>query len=181
MELEVREELRQEEVGADRAMEEERVLADPAQARPHPPFPLQDGTGVDVAPEARRRKDLLEPTAERLQPRGDVVVVVATQRVGGDAPAETRAPVLRRRRRRTVGEGEHDHGARPGNQPTGIEALGCPALEVAHVARSSLGEPRGEKGLVRERRQRSAADQRKADESGLRRDPLLRRGHPRSV
>src|SRR5262249_59822047 len=101
LELEIGEELRQEEVGSAGAMEEERVLADPSQARPHPPFALQDGTGVDVSSEARRREVPLEPGRERRQPRADVVMVVAAERVGGDAATETRAPVLQRRRRRT--------------------------------------------------------------------------------
>src|SRR5262249_5099403 len=74
--------------------------------------------------------------------------------------------------------GDDDHGAGPRHQPPGIQALLRPALEIAHLAGSSLGEPRGEERLTRERCQRSAPDHRKPETARFRRDPLLPRRHP---
>ena len=102
VEREVGEQLGEEEVGASGAMEDERVLPDPAEAGARPPLPLEHRPGVDVGTEARARKDVVETRDQALEKRSHALVIVGAERVGGDAPAELGPPVARRWRRGAI-------------------------------------------------------------------------------
>src|SRR5204863_6069622 len=176
-ELEVREQLGQEEVRAGGAVEQQRVLADPAEAGAHRPLALEHRARVDVALEARAREGGGEARGERAQERAHARVVVRAERVGGDPAGERRAPVAWGRRRRAVGVGEGDDGARPRPRRARVDALRCAPCQVAHLAGAALRQPRLEERAHGERRERRRAGAGEAQRPRRGRDRRLARTH----
>src|SRR5262249_54363113 len=175
------EELREEEVRPERAVEDEGVLADPAEARSHGPLPLQYRARVDVGAKARARPERRESIRETAEQVADAVVVVGAARVGGDPPAERRPPVAGRGRWRSIRKREADDRTGPRHETARVETLVAPPREPGHGACGSVGDPAGEKLADGQRCERGAAGEGESERARLGGDPLFPRRHARPL
>ena len=153
---EVRNHYAEEQVRAERAVDQQRVLADPAEpgARGHGAF--EHGAGVDVTAQRDRRADeRLDAALERVEAFAQHVVVVVAARVARKA-AVPRGRGARRFRR--VAQRDRDQRARAGQKAPRIDALLDAAREVRHLARVAACEPLAQERVVRTGRGGREAD-----------------------
>src|SRR6059058_2525395 len=181
VEREVGQELGEEEVRAGRAVEEERVLADPAETGARRPFPLEHRPRVDVRAEAGGGKDVAEPLDQPLEQRAYPVLIVHAEGVRGDASAQLGPPVARWHGRGAIRIGERHDAARPGKRRARVYALCRAPREVAHLTRAAVREPALEKRPPLEGAERRRAGPREPEQTRLARDALRGGGHCHTV
>ncbi len=81
------------------AIERGGVFAEPTEARLGRPFALEDGTGIDVCASDGALAKFPDRIGDGARLLEDHIVIIGTERVGGDAPAQLGAPIELGRRR----------------------------------------------------------------------------------
>jgi len=132
------------------AIQQHRVLADPAEAGHAGKLALQQGRGVDHAAHACPGRQVEVEFGQSAEPGTDYGVVVGPPRVAGNASLSGRG---RARRCAAVGHAQHEDALRPLEDAVRVLAGFHPIRQVVHLARvagcqpvqeaSDAGGPRG--------------------------------------
>ena len=119
-------------------VQEQGVLADPAQAGQLGELAFQERGRIDHAANRRRGRQLAMKVGQGVQPLADHVVIVGPPGISGDpALAWGRLGGLLR----AIGHGQHEQAARAVQDVLGVLVGGGPAGDVLHLSGKTVGEP----------------------------------------
>ncbi len=150
------------------------VAPEPSQPRLGRPFPFEHRAGIDIGSNYGVGMKFANPGGDQSGLGQDRIVIIGSERIRRDSPAELRAPVEPRRYRGGIGIGETDNRTQARVVGARIEPPFRPPRKPRHLGRPSLFEPVVKEFLTLvEPTERRATHQRKAEALRRRYDVLL--------